>query len=49
MFGLGGGNEAKGFVEDNHSNYFDIDEDCLPIGTATLTATAIKFLNNNSN
>lgn len=46
MFGLGGGNEAKGFVGDNHSNYFDIDEDCLPIGTATLVATAVKFLNN---
>ncbi|MCE7734753.1 MAG: amidohydrolase [Candidatus Heimdallarchaeota archaeon] len=46
MFGLGGGNEEKGFVGDNHSNYFDIDEDCLAIGTATLVATAVKFLNN---
>ncbi|MFV2016295.1 MAG: M20 family metallopeptidase, partial [Candidatus Heimdallarchaeota archaeon] len=45
MFALGGGNEEKGFVGDNHSNYFDIDEDCLPIGTTTLVTTAIKFLN----
>ncbi|MHA2100412.1 MAG: M20 metallopeptidase family protein [Candidatus Kariarchaeaceae archaeon] len=45
MFSLGGGNKEKGFIHDNHSNFFDIDEDCLPIGTATLTATAINFLN----
>ncbi|MDH5644870.1 MAG: M20/M25/M40 family metallo-hydrolase, partial [Candidatus Heimdallarchaeota archaeon] len=44
MFGLGGRNEAKGFISSNHSNYFDFDEDALPIGVAVLTQTALNYL-----
>lgn len=45
MFWLGGGNPEKGMTHDNHSNFFDIDEDCLPLGTTILTAAAMKYLN----
>ncbi len=44
MFWLGGGNKERGMLAPNHSNYFDIDEDCLPMGTALLTGTAVKYL-----
>jgi metal-dependent amidase/aminoacylase/carboxypeptidase family protein len=44
MFWLGGANLEKGWVGSNHSNYFAIDEDSLPIGTAVLSAAAISFL-----
>ncbi len=44
MFWLGGANVEKGWVGSNHSNYFAIDEDSLPIGTAVLSAAAISFL-----
>ena len=47
MFWLGGGNPEKGMTHDNHSNFFDIDEDCLPMGTTVLTAAAMKYLNSN--
>ncbi len=31
----------------HHSPRFDIDEDCLPIGVALLTAAALRFLADN--
>jgi metal-dependent amidase/aminoacylase/carboxypeptidase family protein len=43
MFWLGGRNEEKGFVYDNHNSLFDVDESCLPVGAATLAAAAIRF------
>jgi amidohydrolase len=43
MFWLGGGNEK--FTATNHSNYFDVDEGCLPIGTTILAQAAINYLN----
>ncbi|MCE7737149.1 MAG: amidohydrolase [Candidatus Heimdallarchaeota archaeon] len=36
MFWLGGGNREKNMISPNHSNFFDIDEDSLPIGTVVL-------------
>jgi len=48
MFWLGGGNQDKGWTANNHSNYFAIDEDALPMGTALLVGTAISFLNDES-
>ena len=47
MFWLGGGNEEKGFVTHNHSNYFDIDEDSLAIGTTVLAESALMYLSDN--
>ena len=44
MFWLGGANVEKGWVGHNHSNYFAIDEDALPMGTAVLAASAMSFL-----
>jgi len=45
MFWLGGGNKERGMLASNHSNYFDIDEDCLPMGSALLSGLAVKYLN----
>lgn len=45
MFFLGCATK-DGFQRDLHTPIFDIDETCLPIGTAILAQTAIKFLNN---
>lgn len=44
MFWLGGSNPEKNMVHENHSNYFDYDEEALIIGTAVLFSTAMKFL-----
>lgn len=41
------GAEIAGDRRKIHTPTFDIDEDCLPIGTAILTAAAIKFLESN--
>lgn len=41
---LGGRNEEKGCNYSHHSNYFNVDEDALPIGTAAYTQVAIDFL-----
>ncbi|RMG36040.1 MAG: amidohydrolase [Methanobacteriota archaeon] len=46
MFWLFAGNKEKGFTHGNHSNYFDFDEDALPIGTTILAQAAIDYLNN---
>lgn len=44
MFFLGCAPE-DGIQRDLHTSIFDIDENCLPIGTAILTQTVIKYLN----
>lgn len=41
---LGGGNKEKGCLYSQHSNYFRIDEDSLPIGAASYAQVAIDFL-----
>ena len=43
-FFLGNRNNAKGIVEGNHSNKFDIDEDILITGTEMLESIALDFL-----
>jgi len=44
FYHLGCGNAAKGIGSPLHSNAFDIDEDCLPIGVAMQTAVAMRLL-----
>lgn len=44
MMILGGGNQAKGCWHSQHSNYFAIDEDSLPIGAAAYAQIAVDFL-----
>jgi amidohydrolase len=41
---LGSGNEEKGIIHPAHGSFFDIDEDCLPIGVAIQCKTAYEFL-----
>ena len=47
-FYLGCRNEEKGFVHPWHSARFDLDESCMPLGVAILTAAAIKYLSDNN-
>lgn len=42
---LGGRNEEKGCCYSHHSNFFNIDEDALPIGAASYAQFAIDYLN----
>jgi metal-dependent amidase/aminoacylase/carboxypeptidase family protein len=42
MFSLGA--QAGGLVTPLHSPSFNVDEDCLPIGSAILSATALRFV-----
>jgi amidohydrolase len=42
MFSLGC--RIEGDRRQHHSPRFDIDEDCMPVGTALLTATALRYL-----
>lgn len=42
---LGIRNEKKGIVNPLHSNLFDVDEDCIPVGVAIQCETAFNFLN----
>ena len=44
MFWLGVRNEEKGIIFKGHNPKFDIDEDALPIGSAILSLTALKYL-----
>ena len=44
MGALGARNEAKGITAGGHNSYFNIDEDCLWIGAATLAQAAWEFL-----
>lgn len=41
---LGGRNDAKGCCYSHHSNYFNIDEDALPIGVAAYAQVSIDYL-----
>jgi amidohydrolase len=41
---VGAGNVSRGFDKPHHNPRFDIDEDCLPIGVATLAASAMEIL-----
>ena len=44
MFRLGVGNEARGIVHPVHSPRFDLDEDALPLGAASLARIALDYL-----
>lgn len=44
---LGSGNEAKGINAGGHTSTFDMDEDCLWRGAATLSQIAFDFLEDN--
>jgi len=43
MFFLGCG-QKDGIQRDLHTPFFDLDENCLPVGVAILSETAMKFL-----
>ncbi|MEG1782469.1 MAG: M20 family metallopeptidase [Oscillospiraceae bacterium] len=47
MGALGAGNAAKGLTVGGHNSKFDIDEDCLWRGAATLAQTAFDYLEKN--
>lgn len=44
-FYLGCRNEERGFIHPWHSAHFDLDESCMPLGVAILTAATITYLN----
>lgn len=44
FFNLGCRNESKGIVHEAHYGLFDIDEDCLVIGTALQVKNVLSFL-----
>ncbi len=44
FYRLGSGNSRKGIIHPGHSNLFDIDEECLTIGSALQAINAITFL-----
>lgn len=41
---LGGGNKGEGICYSQHSNYFRIDEDSLPLGAASYAQVVVDFL-----
>lgn len=41
---LGVKNEEKGIVHPLHSNLFDVDENCIPVGVAIHCATVVNYL-----
>lgn len=45
FFRLGCKNKAKGIVHGAHTDLFDIDEDCLPIGVAIQAQNVFDYLN----
>jgi amidohydrolase len=45
MFFLGC--RIEGDTRRHHNSKFDINEDCMPVGTAILASTALQFLNSN--
>jgi len=45
LFRLATGNRDKGIVSHLHSPTFDVDEDCLVVGTRLMSWMAAKFLN----
>jgi len=48
MFNIGIGNAARGITASIHNSRFDIDEDCLPLGTAFLASLAYGYLKENA-
>ncbi|WP_134702430.1 M20 family metallopeptidase [Ammoniphilus sp. YIM 78166] len=48
FFRLGVGNPEKNTTYPLHHPLFDVDEDALPIGIALLSATALNYLNRNT-
>ena len=47
MFWMSTTNKEKGFIAPNHASTFDIDEEVLFMGTATLAGSAMSYLNSN--
>ena len=45
MFRLGVRDRSWTEPRSTHSSSFEMNEDALPIGVATMTATALRFLN----
>ena len=41
---LGSGNKAKGIVAEAHTPQFDIDEECLVVGTRVMANVLVDFL-----
>ena len=41
---LGSGNKEKGIINPAHGSYFDIEEQCLPIGVALQCEAVMRFL-----
>ncbi|MCY6370857.1 M20 metallopeptidase family protein [Clostridium ganghwense] len=46
---LGTGNKEKDTMHPLHSSFFDVDEECIPVGVAVNCETVINFLNNVNN
>ncbi|MDB6024225.1 MAG: amidohydrolase [Verrucomicrobiales bacterium] len=44
LFRLGSGNKAKGIVANQHTAEFDVDEECLVVGTKAMANTVFDFL-----
>lgn len=44
LFLIGSSNPARGLDKGHHNSAFDIDEDCLPIGAASLDAVLRRYL-----
>ncbi|AOY78217.1 peptidase M20 [Clostridium formicaceticum] len=49
FYRLGCGNKKRGIVHPGHSNLFDIDENCLPIGVALQVKNVLTILGKNHN
>lgn len=45
FFRLGARNEEKGIVHGGHTEQFNVDEDCLPVGVAMQVQNVLSFLN----
>ncbi|SCY79936.1 M20 metallopeptidase family protein [Alkaliphilus peptidifermentans] len=44
FYRLGCRNEDKGIIHEGHSNLFDVDEDCLPVGVAMQVKNVLSVL-----
>jgi amidohydrolase len=47
-FRLGTGNPEKGIVAQIHTPEFDVDEDCLVVGTKVMANVLLDFLERNA-
>jgi amidohydrolase len=45
FFFIGSANTARGLNAPHHNPHFDIDEDVMPLGVATLASAALSYLN----